>query len=241
MATAHSLHHRHISHSDRRAARHLLALPAALFAGVIVLAVCYIAYVLWPRWPTGPVSLDAPSIPVIVAGTTFNIPPAAIRQAVQRKPGTQQRVDVAYLWPSLNPPDPATRPTPVSSSNMVDRVFMTIVASEGALPPAERVKTIYPRYLDTRLSAATGGLVSRPFRDGTPYQGEELIYDDSGSTFLVRCTHNGTGSTLGMCLYDRRIGAADVTIRFPRDWLEDWRSVAGKLDQLIVGLRANGG
>jgi hypothetical protein len=241
MATAHSLHHRHISHGDRRAARHLLALPAALFAGVIVLAVCYIAYVLWPRWPTGPVSLDAPSIPVIVAGTTFNIPPAAIRQAVQRKPGTQQRVDVAYLWPSLNPPDPATRPTPVSSSNMVDRVFMTIVASEGALPPAERVKTIYPRYLDTRLSAATGGLVSRPFRDGTPYQGEELIYDDSGSTFLVRCTHNGTGSTLGMCLYDRRIGAADVTIRFPRDWLEDWRSVAGKLDQLIVGLRANGG
>jgi hypothetical protein len=241
MATAHSLHHRHISHSNRRAARHLLALPAALFAGVIVLAVCYIAYVLWPRWPTGPVSLDAPSIPVIVAGTTFNIPPAAIRQAVQRKPGTQQRVDVAYLWPSLNPPDPATRPTPVSSSNMVDRVFMTIVASEGALPPAERVKTIYPRYLDTRLTAATGGLVSRPFRDGTPYQGEELIYDDSGSTFLVRCTRNGTGSTLGMCLYDRRIGAADVTIRFPRDWLEDWRSVAGKLDQLIVGLRANGG
>ena len=44
-----------------------------------------------------------------------------------------------------------------------------------------------------------------------------------------------------MCLYDRRVGAADVTIRFPRDGLEDWRSVAGKLDQLIVGLRANGG
>jgi hypothetical protein len=241
MATAHSLHHRHISHSDRRAARHLLALPAALFAGVIALAACYIAHVLWPRWPSGPVALDAPSIPVIVAGTTFNIPPAAIRQSVQRKPGTQQRIDVAYLWPSLTPPDPAARPMPVSSSNMVDRVFMTIVASDGALPPAERVKTIYPRYLDTRLSAAAGVLTSRPFRDGTPYQGEELIYDDGRSGFLVRCTRNGAGATLGMCLYDRRIGAADVTIRFPRDWLEDWQGVHSKLDQLITSLRANGG
>jgi len=192
MATASSFHHRHISHSDRRAARHLLAVPAGVFAGVIILAACYITYVLWPRWPSGPVALDAPSIPVTVAGVTFNIPPAAIRQSVQRK-------------------------------------------------PVERVKTIYPRYLDTRLTAAPGGLTSRPFRDGTPYQGEELNYDSGASGFLVRCTRNGAGATLGMCLYDRRIGAADITIRFPRDWLEDWPNVANRLDRLIVSLRANGG
>ena len=187
---------------------------------------------------SGPVALDAPSLPVTVAGITFNIPPAAIRQSVQRKPGTQQRIDLAYLWPSLTPPDPATRPSPVSSSNMVDRVFVTIVASDGALAPVDRVKTIYPRYLDTRLSAAPGGLTARPFRDGTPYQGEELIYDQGNAGFLVRCTRNGAGATLGMCLYDRRIGAADLTIRFPRDWLDDWQNVAGKLDQLIASLRA---
>ena len=131
MATASSFHQRHISHSDRRAARHLLAVPAGVFAGVIILAACYITYVLWPRWPSGPVALDAPSIPVTVAGVTFNIPPAAIRQSVQRKPGMQQRVDLAYLWPSLTPPDPSARPAPVSSSNMVDRVFVTIAASVG--------------------------------------------------------------------------------------------------------------
>jgi hypothetical protein len=240
MATA-RLHHRYISHNDRRAARHLLALPAALFAGGIVLAICYIAYVLWPRWPSGPVALDAPSLPVAVAGVTFNIPPAAIRQSVQRKPGMQQRIDLAYLWPSLTPPDPGTRPTPVSSSNMVDRVFVTIAANDGALPPAERVKTIYPRYLDARLSAMPEGLTSRPFRDGTPYQGEELIYDEAASGFLVRCTRNGAGATLGMCLYDQRIGLADITVRFPRDWLDDWRNVASRIDQLIKSLRASGG
>ena len=67
----------------------------------------YVAYVLWPRWPDAPVALDAPSLPIVVAGVAFNIEPAAIRMPVQRRPGTQERVDLAYLWPSLVPPDPA--------------------------------------------------------------------------------------------------------------------------------------
>ena len=111
---------------------------------------------------------------------------------------------------------------------MVDRVFMTIVASDGALAPVERVNTIYPRYLDARLSARRAVLTARPFRDGTPYQGEELIYDQGDAGFLVRCTRNGAGATLGMCLFDRRIGVADITVRFPRDWLDDWQNVASR-------------
>ena len=31
--------------------------------------------------------------------------------------------------------------------------------------------------------------------------------------------------------------AADVVVRFPRDWLRDWRMVAGNLDRLIASLR----
>jgi len=41
----------------------------------------------------------------------------------------------------------------------------------------------------------------------------------------------------GICLYERRIDAADVVVRFPRDWLHDWRMVADKLDRLIASLR----
>ena len=93
MAMARASDFRHLSQRDRRAARHLLALPAALFFGMILLAAGYIAYVLWPRWPSGPVAADAPTLPVSVAGVTFNIPPAAIRQRVQRKPGMQERID----------------------------------------------------------------------------------------------------------------------------------------------------
>jgi hypothetical protein len=41
----------------------------------------------------------------------------------------------------------------------------------------------------------------------------------------------------GMCLHERRVLAADVTMRFPRDWLDDWRSVAGGIDGLLAKLR----
>jgi hypothetical protein len=40
----------------------------------------------------------------------------------------------------------------------------------------------------------------------------------------------------GNCLLERRIGDADVTIRFPRDWLSDWQSVARGIDQLMTRL-----
>jgi hypothetical protein len=39
----------------------------------------------------------------------------------------------------------------------------------------------------------------------------------------VRCTRNRAGPVPGICLYERRIDAADVVVRFPRDWLRDWR------------------
>jgi hypothetical protein len=43
--------------------------------------------------------------------------------------------------------------------------------------------------------------------------------------------------TPAMCLHERRIGGADVTARFPRAWLDDWRSVADGIDRLIAGVR----
>lgn len=233
--------HAHAAPRRRRPAREgrrLLVLPLLVPAGGAVLAIAFIAYVLWPRWPSTPIAIDAPALPITVAGVTFSIPPAAIRQSVQRRPGTQERVDLAFLWPSLDPPDTRKKPEPATSADGVDRVFMTIAATDTALPPAERVKTIYPRYLDTRVTRGPGGLAVRAFREGTPYQGEELIYDEGG-TLLVRCTHNGKGGALGICLHDRRIGQADLTIRFPRDWLEDWPSVAQGLERLLASLRAS--
>ena len=75
--------------NKRRTGASPLTAPVLVFAAVTVVAAAYVAYVLWPRWPDSAVALDAPSLPIIVAGVFFNVEPAAIRMEVQRRPGTQ--------------------------------------------------------------------------------------------------------------------------------------------------------
>jgi hypothetical protein len=216
-----------------------LTAPMALFGAVALVAAVYVAYVLWPRWPEAPVARDAPSLPIVVAGVAFNIEPAAIRQSVQRRPGTQDRIDLAYLWPSLTPPDPALKASLGAPVDPNERLFATIQVADGTLPLLERVQTIYPRYLVAEPTAGPEGLTLRGFRDGTPYQGEELVFEQQAPEhFLARCARRGVTNS-GSCLLERRIGNADITIRFPRDWLSDWKSVAGGIDRLLARLHPN--
>ena len=94
---------------DRGKAGGFLLLPLAILAVLVMAAAGFVSYVLWPTWPGAPIPLGAPAIPITVAGVIFDVPPAAIRVAVQRQPGPHERVDLAFLWPSLEPP--LRRPT----------------------------------------------------------------------------------------------------------------------------------
>ena len=202
------------------------------------LAIGYVGFVLWPRHLSA-VPPDTPSMPITIAGVVFNVPPAAIRQAVQRRSGPQDRIDLAFLWPSLAPPDPAKhaeKPAPSDELAPIDRLFVTIAGHGGTLSPAERLKTIYPRYVLPEVETEADGLVARRFGETSPYRGEDLVFDPAApERFVTRCSR--TGATPGMCLLERRIEAADITLRFPRDWLADWREMAAKFDYLIATLR----
>lgn len=231
----------------RKMARSLLMLPLLIFLGVSLLAASYVAYVLWPRWPGPTVAPNAPSLPVIVGGTAFNVPPAAIRRPVQRRPGAQERIDLVFIWPSLAPPanaaeaGPQALPAGAEAAHPLERIFLTIAASDGGPPPLERMDTIYRRYLapETLSEPSGNGLFILAFRKDTPYQGEDLLYTpDKPERFLLRCTRDA-GPTPGTCLHERRIGGADVTVRFPRAWLPEWRGVADGIDRLISRLQAH--
>jgi hypothetical protein len=205
---------------------------------VTALAGAPIAYMLWP--PPAPIAADAPSLPITVGGVVFNVPPAAIRFAVQRRPGAQARIDLTFVWPSLSPPDPNAKPPPTAAPGVTDRLFATIAAIDGTLPPMERLKVIYPRYTSGGPMVMPNGLSLQSFRDGSPYQGEDLILDPAApERSLLRCTRR-VGSTPAMCLHERRIGGADITLRFPRQWLSDWRAVAIGINRLISRLRTDG-
>jgi hypothetical protein len=219
----------------------LVALPVALVLATTCLALGYVAHILWPRWPDPSVTLDAPTLPIVISGVVFNVPPAAIRVALQRRAGTQDRIDLVYLWPSLGPPDPNSRPGPAALSPDGDRIFVTIAASEGTFTPAERLKSIYPRYFDAQSAGAPDGLTVIRFRDPSPYSGEDLAFETAAPEhFLARCTRASAGAARSLCLAERRVGNAEITVRFPSRWLPDWGNVADGIDRLLHDLRRSG-
>jgi hypothetical protein len=243
-----------LSNRLRRRVRGFTVLPLSFLLVPLVAAGCFIAYVLWPSWPSAPVAVDAPALPITVAGVLFELPPAAIRAAVQRHPGPQDRVDLAFEWPSLTPPhaddnaDAASlaaaetngAAAPSARTAMADtagRLFVTIAELGSLLPPAERLRDIYPHYVEAQARAGRDGLAILPFRSGTPYEGEDLIYvADQPDKFYARCSPQSDVMP-GTCIHERMVGAADVTLRFPRAWAEqDWRSVAAGFDRLIAQL-----
>ncbi len=224
----------------------------AALAGLVVLlagAAGFVSYLLWPTWPKASVALDAPAIPVTVAGVLFNIPPAAIRAAVQRHPGAHERLDIALLWPSLAPPaqdvGPPAAPAGAEGGDALppsdDRLFISIAGLGAVLAPVVRLRTIYPRYIEAQATAGPDGLAILPFRAGTPYEGEDLVYlADSPEQFFVRCSR-AVRTLPGTCIHERLLDAAEVTLRFPRGWLRDWRNVATGFDRLIAQLHVPSG
>jgi hypothetical protein len=217
----------------RRGGAHLLPILAgfALAAGAMAL----VAYLLWPTWgtggPTGPAQL-----PVTIGGTLFDVPTAAIRKKIQRRSGPQERIDLSFSFPSLTPP---RTPKYVTSERIgetiqpVDRIFLSIAANHDSLAPGVRLRTIYPRYLEQGAVPLQDGLTMQAFRKGTPYSGEDLFSADAPSLNAI-CSRDG--ETPGMCLSERRIDGADLTFRFPRDWLVRWRDVAHAMDRLAAQL-----
>lgn len=240
----------------RRRGGGFTVLPLSFLVVPLAAAACFVAYVLWPSWPSAPVAPDAPPIPITVAGVLFEIPPAAIRAAVQRHPGPHERLDIAFAWPALTPrqaeaDDPpiagistggAAAPGPkMEKGDTKGRLFATIAALGSLLPPGDRLRDIYPHYVEAQARAANEGLAILPFRSGTPYEDEDLIYvANQPDRFYARCSRK-TAMVPGICIHERLIGAADVTLRFPRDWVEkDWRSVAAGFDRLIAQLHPPG-
>jgi hypothetical protein len=215
--------HRHRSHM----------IPLVTAGAIGACAVAVVAYLLWPTWSTN-ASSDPARLPVSVGGTLFNVPPMAIRMKIQRHSGPQERVDLNFAYPSLEVPAGQKRvsaDTVEEAIQPIDRIFLSISAHHDTMAPDVRFNTIYPRYLEQAARPAEDGLTVRAFRDGTPYSGEDLFVADTPK-LDASCSRDG--ATPGMCLSERRIDGADLTFRFPRSWLAQWRDVANAMDRLTT-------
>jgi hypothetical protein len=225
----------HIARDTRKDPRsHMVLIMGA--AAVTAAAIALVAYLLWPTWGAAPAG-DPGRLPVSVGGTLFNVPTTSVRRKIQRHSGPQDRVDLSFIFPSLEPP---AAPKHVSADTIeekaqpIDRIFLSIAAHHDTLAPEMRIRTIYPRYLDQAATPVNDGLTMRAFRDGSPYANEDLLSANAPG-FNARCTRDGL--TPGMCLSERRVDGADLTFRFPRNWLSQWRDVANAMERLTSHMR----
>ncbi|HWW47555.1 MAG TPA: hypothetical protein VNZ94_06935 [Xanthobacteraceae bacterium] len=216
----------------RRRSSAMPVVASVLLAGA---AVALVSYLLWPTW-TPQNNTEASELPVSIGNTVFNVPTLALRRKIQRHSGTQERIDLEFDYPSLQPPPPRKRVTSesvIEETLPIDAIFLSIAVSEDVVSPEERLRTIYPRYLDEAATTQTDGLTMTPFRDGSPYANEDLAIGFS-PTLVARCTRDG--ATPGMCMSERRVEDTELTYRFPRSWLSDWRRVGDALDTLTTRL-----
>jgi hypothetical protein len=224
----------HIAGGSRERSRsHMI--PIMLGCAITAGAIALVAYLLWPTWGADASSNPA-RLPVSIGATLFNVPTMAIRMKIQRHSGPQERVDLAFGFPSLEPPEAPKHigaDTIEETIQPIDRIFLSIAAHHDSLAPDTRVRTIYPRYLEQASVPGQDGLTMRPFRDGTPYSNEDLFFAKTPN-LTARCTRDG--ATPGMCLSERRIDGADLTFRFPRSWLAQWREGANAMERLTAQL-----
>ena len=212
-------------------------LPILLVGAVAAAALAFVAYLLWPTWEVDAASGPA-RLPVSIGSTLFNVPSASIRMKIQHHTGPQERIDLSFAYPSLEPPEAPKR---VSAADVddamqpIDRIFLSVAAHHDSLAPDIRARTIFPRYLDQTTTAGEDGLAMRAFREGSPYGGEDL-FSAGAPNFVARCTREA--ATPGMCLSERRVEGADLTFRFPRSWLAQWRNVAEAMDRLTQQLHS---
>ena len=222
-------------HHDQRPVKRGSAVPLLVPLIIGASAVALIAYLLWPTW-TPQKAGDPSELPVSVGGTIFNVPIYAMRRKVQQHSGPQDRIDLDFAYPGLGPAakqPPVRAETALQQVAPVEVIFLSIEVADDTASPEDRVKQIYPRYLDEDDAHSADGLTLTSFRDDTPYANEDLAVGDNDA-LIARCTRD-TG-TPGMCMSERRIEGADLTFRFPRRWLGQWREVAETMDRLVARL-----
>jgi hypothetical protein len=213
-------------------------IPIMVASAITAGAIALVAYLLWPTW--GAEGSGSPErLPVSVGGTLFNVPSAAIRMKIQRHSGPQERIDLSFAFPSLEPPEAAKHVSADAveeAMQPIDRIFLSIAAHHDSLAPDMRLRTIYPRYLEQASTPGQDGLTMRAFRNNSPYGNEDMFLANTPG-LTARCTRDTT--TPGMCLSERRIDGADLTFRFPRSWLAQWRDVSDAMDRLALQLHGS--
>jgi hypothetical protein len=119
-----------------------------------------------------------------------------------------------------------------AAGQLSEPVFITTLPADASLAPAERPSVLYARFVAAEARSAPGGLIRRRFREGTPFEGEDLVVAaPDGRAFWARCATSGSRNDGASCLTEMRFGNTDVQVRFSPALLPRWELLASGLQR----------
>ena len=151
-----------------------------------------------------------------------------------RLPDMAREVGMTRLrvtWPELSAPGPTDRAD----------VHITIGPADPATDPQAHFATL-ARFLTPGAWSNPGGLVTRSFKKGSPFETEELFMSmPDGAAFFARCTADIAQVKLDEgCRATLKHRGFDIALRFPRDALTEWRALSDGVKNLVDGFRQPG-
>jgi hypothetical protein len=134
-------------------------------------------------------------------------------------------------WPELKP----------AAAGDKAEVHITIGPPDPATDPRAQFVTL-ARFLTPGAWSNPGGLLTRGFKPGSPFETDELFMSvPDGADFFARCTADIGATRLDEgCRTVIKHGPFDIALRFPRDALGEWRALTQGVRQLVDGFRQPG-
>jgi hypothetical protein len=112
-------------------------------------------------------------------------------------------------------------------------IALVFVTSDDSLPPSERVRQLYSRFLSSEATSTAGGLIRRQFRAGTPYEGETLFLSPpEGRAFAARCPSGEVASMELTCFAEIRHAGYDIQIQLARRDLAQWEKIVARVKEI---------
>lgn len=174
-----------------------------------------------------------------VGGHRLTIERAMVRSTDLREGGAVNRLDLVLQWPTL-----AGAANQMGKGDPANLVFLSLEdatarqRSPDDIDPAERPVELYARFLESDAEPGPGGLVRRRFRKATPYEGEQLFVSSPDERqFSARCPVD-SAATQDYCLWQTRLDAIDVVVRFQPRHLGEWRHLASAVRLLVPKFRS---
>ena len=173
---------------------------------------------------------DTTPLEIVMGNSVLNLPANMIRFESQRQNGVAKRVDLYLHWPDMQ----GYRPDLTDDFNGLGAekrlVFATLEPRMDPLDMSQRYGPVYATLTTGPGIKGPSGLTIQRFRPDSGYANEELVVsaERAGTLpFIARCLDaTTTKDNFAGCQRDIFVGEdLQLTYRFPRELLQDWREV----------------